>query len=302
MTGQFAGRPYRQPFAAQRELRRFVYEFDPREVILPKDIDPADVAGFIADQLHQPRISPTAANQLVELADFYDLKDLTLSLLARLDRREDSNEKYLTAIALTRGVGILGKDEQIQAGLNYLRYLAGLPYASAAVPELLSCYSEYSLTGPSAFMKALIEGIMSQLRDDAKSTPSLETRMRAVEDLYNNTLSRVEAATESKKQIASENESTARLDALVDVYLNLNPRYREWMERWAVRQLLREFESSGTPVLTGAFRRGLGRVQTSGPRAVCLRAIEFFGGRLSAEEFAQSRAVFAPAAGLLTLE
>ena len=118
MTGQFAGRPYRQPFAAQRELRRFVYEFDPREVILPKDIDPADVAGFIADQLHQPRISPTAANQLVELADFYDLKDLTLSLLASLDRREDSNEKYLTAIALTRGVGILGKDEQAQAGLT----------------------------------------------------------------------------------------------------------------------------------------------------------------------------------------
>jgi hypothetical protein len=211
---------------------------------------------------------------------------------------------------LTRGVGILGNDEQVQAGLNYLLYLAGLPFASAGVPELLSCYSEYSLTAPSGFIKAPIERIISQLRNDAKRTPSLETLMRAVEDLYNNTLPRIEAATESKKHIASGNESAARMDALVDVYLNLNPRYREWMERWAVRLQQREFESSGTPALTAAFRRGLGRVQTSatsvdslaGPRAVCLRAIEFFGGRLSVEEFAQSRAVFAPVAGLLTLE
>jgi hypothetical protein len=309
MTGQFARRSYKQPSAAEWELRRFVYEFDPREVILPKDIDPVDVASFIQDQLHQLRLSPTAADQLVELADFYDLKNLTPSLLARLDKREDSNEKYLTAIALTRGVGILGKDEQLRAGLDYLLYLSGLRYASASVAELLSCYSEYSLTSPAGF-RAPIERILSQLRNDAKSTPSLETRMRAVEDLYNNTVSRIEAATETKKQIVSENESTARLDALVDVYLNLNPRYREWMERWAVRELLREFESSGKPALTAAFRRGLGRVQTSatsedtlaGPRAVCLRSIEFFGGRLSAEEFAQSRTVSAHIVGLLTLE
>src|SRR5262249_5873552 len=156
--------------------------------------------------------------------------------------------------------------------------------------------------------KGASEEIISQLRADAKSTPALETRMRAVEDLYNNTLPRIAAATDSKKQIASENESTARLDALVRVYLNLNPRYREWMGRWGVRQLLREFESSGTPALTEAFRRGLTRLQPSatsvdtltGPRAVCLRAIEFFGGRLSAEEFAQSRTVSAPVVGLLT--
>jgi hypothetical protein len=310
MTTQFAGRPYKPPSVAEAELGRYVYQFNPRVSTLPKDLDPDDVAAFVTRGLREATVGITAASQLVEVADFYDLERVVPDLLARLKKQEDTRERFLVSLALTRGVGILASGEQETRGFEYLRHLMSLPFAAANVQGLLACFSEFSEPGRNEVVGASLRGLMAGKNTQAGTDAAAETRAREVEDLLNNVLPRIVKAEERKRQILALPDRPARLDALVDVYLNLDARYREWMDRWAARQLLEEARRRGTDDTVAAFRRALPRLEgaadsrdaLSSLRAVCLRAIEFLGGALSEEEIRQSRTVPAVLVGLLTLD
>ncbi|MCF6347882.1 MAG: hypothetical protein L3J20_06240 [Flavobacteriaceae bacterium] len=116
-------------------------------------------------------------------------------------------------------------------------------------------------------------------------------------------------AADIKRLIIKEQDVQRRLDQLVGIYLNLDSDYLEWLERWAIRQLLLEFEVTGSKeLLSEAFRRGLSRVQVSkspdDAKAISIavfRAIEFFGGNLSKAELKHAKSVSGNLAGYLSL-
>jgi hypothetical protein len=310
MKTQFAGRPYKEQAIAEVELHRYIYNFDPRTHILPKDLNPTHVADFLQQELREQKIDLFATNQMVELADFYNLRNLISDFFNLLKRKENTEEQFLISIAITRGIGILGEGEHLKQGIDYYRYLLGLPYSKIYLPELLRCYNDYNLVVPSDVISAQIKTIMAELDKDARSDPNAATQLREVEDIHNNMLPRIVHAADTKCRIISEDNLHKRLDQLVDIYLNLNTHYREWLARWAVRQLLREFEASGSEKLVNAYRRGLSRVQTSvasqeatqAISASCFRSIVFFGGKLSEGELQQARSIPGNVAGLLSLE
>lgn len=310
MKTQFAGRPYKERAIAEVELHRYIYNFDPRTHILPKDLNPSHVADFLQQELREQKIKPFAVNQMVELADFYNLQNLSSDFFNLLKRKENTEEQFLISIAITRGIGILGEGKYLKQGIEYYHYLFGLPHSKIYLPELLRCYNDYNLVVPGDVISIHLKKIMAALDKEARSNSNAATQLREVEDLHNNTLPRIVHAAEAKCRIISEDNLHKRLDQLVDIYLNLNTHYREWLARWAVRQLLRESEASGSEELVNAYRRGLSRVQVSvasqeaiqAISASGFRAIEFFGGQLSESEFQQARSIPGNVAGLLSLE
>lgn len=310
MTEQFAGRPFKPRLVAESELRRYVFEYDARASILPKDLDPVDVTEFARQQWRLPTLGPGPANHLIEVEDFYDTAAVVPDMLALLQRREDGPEKFLIAVALTRGVGILGSGADRDRGLEYLLYLLGLPYVPANAEAVLAAYNEYSLLGRSEPVAGALAKLQDDLSRQSGTDPVAETRMREVEDLANNMLPRIVHAADHKRAILAVADLPARLDALVDIYLALDTRYREWTLRWATRLLLREARAGRTAEVVAAFRRGLTRLPAaadskealSALRATSLRAVEFFGGQLSEAERVESRSIPTIVAGMLTLD
>ncbi|VAX02131.1 hypothetical protein MNBD_GAMMA19-2 [hydrothermal vent metagenome] len=309
MKTQFAERPYKERATAEKELHRYIYNFDPRRDILPKDLNPSHVTDFVQQELQEKNIDSFATNQIVELADFYNLRGLVLGFFDLLNRKESTEEQFLISIAATRAIGILGQGEHLNQGVEYYRYLLGLQYSKSYLLELLRCYSDYSLVVPGNAISTYIKPMFTALDKEANGDPNMATKLREVEDLQNNVLPRILRAANAKRLILSEENTQNRLDRLVDIYLNLDTHYREWLVRWAVRQLLREFEENGSEELVKSFRRGLGRVQSMAPQeaihaisASCFRAIDFFGGQLSESELKQAKSISGNVAGLLSLE
>jgi hypothetical protein len=283
---------YKPEATARAELRRYLYEFDPRTDGVPKRIDPKLVERFLQEELAKGRLKRGQSARAVELADFYEAHGVVPVLMRLLDRGENSEVEFLVSVAFTRAIGILGNDSQREFGRQYFRHLLALPYAETRMPELLDCLAVYDSEELTAATLQRMDAILNALRSRAATDATAGTRLRDFEDLRNGTPPRIEAARALQREIAGAGDPAVRLDNLVNIYLGLDMRYYAWMSRWAVRTLLREARTGGAGAVIAAFRRSLPRVTGEPPldeaarlrRARVFHAIEFFGGTLDAAE------------------
>jgi hypothetical protein len=310
MNREIINRPFKNNALASQQLKHFVFEYDPRADMLPKCIDPTQTIDFIRQQLQTGTLGREEAVQIVELADFYNLKQLAPDFLKALIKQDPSEERFLMAIAFTRAVGVLSEGEAWARGRDHFRFLLSSRFASSHMPELLGCLDAYmpkeDPQATSERMGSLIQTLQTRAETDAEAG----TQMRNLEDIQNNTLPRIVKAAEIKQAILAIPDGSARLDRLVMIYLKLSMHYHEWLDRWAVRFLLRDYYRTGAVEPVKAFQRALENTdrlalpdeskQTL--RRLCYHAIDFFGGSLSEGERNEAKTLAPHSAGLLSLD
>jgi hypothetical protein len=291
-------------------MDHFIHRFDYRKDTLPKFIDPAHVEAFVRELMQD--ISPGVAEtrRIVELVDFYNVRGLAPDFASMLERKERNDEEYLVSLSLAEALAYVGDEVQRALGRSYFHYLLNQDRAKRHMNALVECYAAYAQEDRGAGIDSRIKEIISELKEREKSDPMAGLQLRTLQDVRNNTLPRIAKAAEYRKEIARIAQTPERLDMLVAIYLNQDTRYREYMERWAIRMILREWENGEGKQIVAAFRRALERIDSKprsehageSPRGSGLRAIEFFGGRLAPEEKEEAKAIPPNLAGMLTLE
>jgi hypothetical protein len=295
---------------ATAKIIQFLDDFDPRsDGSLPKLLDPVLVEQVLRKRLHQSTVNDIVARQITELADFYHLTGLVPDFLKWLDNKLSSHKglpekDFEIAIAFTRAVGILGTDAQRQIAqkyyhslldFSYHQLLSGHPYAGYRMEALMQCYAEYAEKEPIADTLQYIEKIISELRKKESSQPAMGDLRRSIQSIRNNALPRIEGATRMKQEIMEKKDPEQRLKHLLDIYLNIDMRYHEYINRWAVRMIQQEARLSGNHTVIASFRHALSRIGIDRPsqdiitsrRARIFNVIEFFGGQLSTAEMAE---------------
>jgi hypothetical protein len=286
------------PPSSLPELEEFVFHPDQfAKEAIPRRLQPGDVAHFLMARLdaHTPL---GALQQAEKLVDFYDLNEVAAYLRRFLDGRETGPEERKRSIVITRILARSGAPEDRRFAAGYLNLLTQRATATE-LPGLVSIYEALGPEGDSQPLRAALNGLLS-------ASPSAADA-RSLQNLLNLTIPRAEQANTMKARILAISERQQRIDGEVKIYLALLVGYPEYLPAWAARRLRREtWGENPADQLTRnpsrqraaevaeAFRRAMPLVEAnrafsdhikSLKRVTCLRAIDFFGGALSAAEY-----------------
>ncbi|MDQ3743508.1 MAG: hypothetical protein M3444_03910 [Acidobacteriota bacterium] len=295
--------------ASVMKLYRYVFSKSDFPEPMPKRVGRAVVERFLREFLGR---GYTGA--MMQLALFYDAQAVVPDLLTRLDARETTEDEVRASIMLAETVGVLGDDAQRGAGRRYYRRLLTLPYGYDSAKEfrikiLLDCYAAYAPEEPSEGLRGRIDESLARLRAHAATDPAAAgPLMRQVEYLRGVTLSRVEGAAAMKREIMQTPDPAKRLDALVNINLEIDARYSEFVDAWACNRLVRASRAGGAGSVVAAFRRALARLrgdrspEAHRARALALRAVEYFGGECTPAERALARTAQWPYVSLWSFE
>lgn len=285
---------YKPEPIARTLLHRFVHAFDPRTDSMPKRIDPALVERFLREELADHRRPPPGqATQMSALASFYDVRGIVPDLLALLDRSEKTDEELLTSTTFAGTIALLGDRPAFDAARAYYHHLLSLPFAERRLQDLLGAYTCFAPVETPGLTQGRIDSMIASLAAREQLDPTVGPARRAMENLRNVTLPRIEAGVALTSDIAAVADPAGRLDRIVGVYLGLDERYHEIVGPWAVRQLIRAGREGKGVEIVAAIRRALpalaGKPAAEAWRAKALHAIELFGGALTPEEAKDTR-------------
>jgi len=289
---------YRRAGPAMRLHKYFFSKSDFPEP-MPKRIERAAVERFLREILGWRHPGWMPLNELRRVALFYDMQGIVPDLLSRLDARKTSGWELQHSIVFAELVGLLGDDAQRETGLRYYRHLLTLPYKKGPVPELFhlraltSCLVAYMPEETNKGLLRRIERALDRLRPLARNDWAAGTEMREIEDLRGEVRFRVAAVATIKREIMRAADEAVRLDALVNIYLNIDLRLNEYVALWALNKLVRAGRTGDAEEVVAALRRGMIRLPRDDARdalrARALNAVEFFGGKLTHGERAQMR-------------
>ncbi len=291
------------PPSSLPELEEFVFHPDQfAKEAIPRRLQPGDVANFLVSRLDAN--SPLLAFQQAEkLVDFYDLNEVATWLRRFLDGRESGPEQRKRSIVITRTIARSGAPDDRRFAAGYLSFLVQRATA-AEMPGLVSIYEALGPEGDSQPLRAATNGLLSAGQSPADA--------RNLQTLLNMTLPRAEQANTMKARILAMPGRPQRIDGEVKVYLALLVGYPEYLPGWAARRLRRETwgdnpadqtvrnpDRRRAAEVADAFRRAIPLVEANRAlddhvkalkRVTCLRAIDFFGGTLSAAEYKEMHA------------
>ncbi|HJU53479.1 MAG TPA: hypothetical protein VJ715_02865 [Pyrinomonadaceae bacterium] len=265
---------------------------------MPKRVERGMVERFLREILSWRDAERTPARELKELALFYDAQGIVPDLLGRLDGREATGVELQQSIIFTEVVGFLGDEAQREAGRRYYRRLLTLPYKNGQPPEefrlraLTNCLAAYTPEESTEGLLRRIDQALGRLRPLATNDWAAGREMREVEDMRGVVLLRVGGAGAMKREIMQRADPAKRLDALVDIYLNVDMRYYEFVSDWALHEVVRAGRSGDAREVIAAFRRAIPRLpreSREARRARALHAVEYFGGELTPAERNQRR-------------
>ena len=192
-----------------------------------------------------------------------------------------------------------GHAETPKAGRRYYRRLLMLPYKKGEMQEefrlraLTNCLTAYTPEESTEGLLGRIDQALARLRPLARNDWAAGTEMRNVEDMRNVILHRVGGAGAMKREIMLTADPAKRLDALVNIYLDVDMRYYEFVADWALHEIVRAGRAGDAAEVIAAFRRAITRLPRDeareARRARALHAVEYFGGKLTPAERDQRR-------------
>jgi hypothetical protein len=286
--------------AARAELREFLsFSADcgnaplPR---IPRRVDPSLVRAVLSETISAGRLGASKAWRYVDLARFYGVSSVVTEWIALLDGRARDKDEVLGTLALVTGVAALGDEAQWKRAQAYYHDVLSRPFAEAHVSQILDCYACLVPREDPGATRERIERIA------ARMAPTQAGKLRQA-------LHRIEAWGSLLARIEAIPDPDARIDRVVDAYLELDPAFRDlepWVTgvEWAEWTLLWEAHHGGATTVVGALRRSLPRIREPFAEVMHSRAahaIEFFGDA-TPEERAYLRAPYKVHDDLLTVE
>lgn len=288
------------------ELDEFI--FNPDEYtrsVVPRKLDSKEVAKYLIGKIDKD----TKLNSFIQVkfvADFYDTYEVVKKFRQFLDGRESNPEEVRRSIVIDRIIALLGDTEDIDFARRYYRHLIQRANSEREFQDLILLHEDLGLGGNSIELKQKIQSRIASL--EAKKDSDYNARLEYL-NLQEQTLGnliRAEKVQPIKEQIVANNDRQQRLEAEIKAYLTIEYGYLEFLQPWAARRIRKETwvvkpseqarrvdEQPLKEDVVKAFRDFLGKLndfsklqtqEKESARLRALRAIKFFGGKLSEEE------------------
>jgi len=289
MTELKTHKKYKPEAVALTELHRFIYEYDPRAVHMPKRIEPALVERFLRDELGKgrPRYSDEAA-RMIWLSDFYNTRGVVPSFIGLLTGKELTDDEFLTSVVFAVGVSYLGNDVQWNFGRAYYHYLISISDTPHRLSNVVTCYEAYAPRETVDALAKRIDDMMASVQQQATADDRARKTLNDLQNIRANRLPRLLAGLAAEMELAGITVPATRISRLVEIYLDLDEGHNEILGQWAERQLRREAREGRAALIVSTLRHAIprlaGREDKDESTARAVHAIEFFGGKLSVEE------------------
>jgi hypothetical protein len=286
-------------------LERYVLDPDPFEGdAIPRRLPHAAVAAFVRARVTRatPFASLLRAEQLVT---FYDLQEVCAHLLGLLPPAPAPADVPAAAV-IARTVAAACPPEAVQRVAGYAAALAAAARGATDLAELVELQDRLPPGTDARPLTARVE----QLRTAAAARAATDNQARLetarLDEIRSLRLERVRRAGEVKARVLAMADRPARIGEEIKMYLTLEYGYLEYLMPWAAARLRRETwgDDPATQVLRAdsaarraevarmfqTFAAGLDQHPDVDPenrpslRVRCLRAVEFFGGRLAGSE------------------
>ena len=234
---------------------------------------------------------------------FYDLQEVCGHLQALLS---NPSARFGTAesAVIARTIAANCPPPAPQQMASYAQTLFSRATTSAEMTELLDLQDRI---GPGFDLKPLADRLV-QLRALAASDPDPQAKFQIIplDQMYSQSLPRIQKANEIKARILASPDREYRLRQSVRIYLGLEYGYAEYLTPWAIARLKRE--TWGAQPADQATRKedpglraevakmfettaaeignlpGVDPADRNSLRITCLRAANFFGHALSAQD------------------
>lgn len=266
---------------------------------IPRDLDRESVAQFIRNRVVPP-LSLKSLKRLENVVSFYDLQEVCGHLQGLLS---DPSTPFGTAesAVIARTIAANCPPPAQRQMASYAQTLISRARTAAELTELLDLQDRI---GPGFDMTPLANRI-AELRALARSNPDPRAQFQLIplDQMYTQSLPRIQKANEIKAQILASPDRAYRLLQYVKIYLGLEYGYAEYLTPWAIARLKRETwglqpadqtTRKENPALRAEVARifettaaNIGRLPGVDPadhdslRITCLRAADFFGHALS---------------------
>ena len=245
------------------------------------------VSRFVGFEM--PNLPPNNFRRVRILADLYFLKENLEFIESRLNKKEAKAPELIRSIFCTIILREIGSEAQHKHAAQYYEYMVSHRLANKTFAELLECLAVLG-------RDVRPDSLQTRMEREAKSLAAREaedndagTEKRYIEGLADNEFFIIEESNKSRARISKIGSDDARLLELVKAYLLLTEdEGGDYFALWTQQQIRRAAERDGNEKVIKTFRYVLSNLGESADVLFCktraYNAIEFFGGKLNAEE------------------
>lgn len=225
------------------------------------------------------------------LADLYNLIEQLNFIQSFLKRQENKPEDLDRSVAGIIILEEIGDEPQKKFAAQYYEFLVSHPLANQKFEELLECLEVLGSRVAQNPLHTRMEQEIKILASRESSDPEAEVEKRVVEELVLNEFFFIGETNKSRARILAIADANQRLLELIRAYLELtDDAGGDYFKLWLQQQIRRAAEAEGNEKVIKAFRfivTTLGKMPSADEifcKVRCYNAIEFFLGKLTAEE------------------
>jgi hypothetical protein len=225
------------------------------------------------------------------LADFYNLNEILKTIQGMLDKLESEPILLDRSIAGTIMLEEIGDEGQKKTAAQYYDYLISHRFANEKFAELIECLATFgNEVNPQPLLSRIEQEVKSLAAREA-GEPEAGTEKRYIEGLADNEFFIIEEANKARARVSNIGSTDERLFELIKAYLHLTEDDGgDYFFLWTHQQIRRIAETEGNEKVIEAFRLTVSKLDKmpAADKNFCkvrsLNAIEFFGGKLKADE------------------
>lgn len=288
------------------ELERYIFEADPyTSGAVPRKLEASEVAKFLIEKIKKD--TPLKSLLRVEdVARFYETAEANEHFKTFLDKKESGEEDVRRSAVIVRIIGYSANAEDIKFAAQYYKYLVGRADSADEFEELIVAHATLGLGESSTELSQKLQ--TKALALSAKKDSDYQARVeyqKYSEDLAQK-IFRASRVQSIKEKILNIGDRKKRMDEEIKAYLSLEYGFLEYLQPWATGRLRRETwaiqpaeqikrtdNAKLQEDVAQAFRNFLDKIKEikeieredeDSIRLRLLRAVKFFGGKISDDE------------------
>jgi len=288
------------------ELERFIFEHDEyRSDVVPRKLSPSEVAKFLLGRIEK-KSELRVFVQTEKVADFYDIYEIVEKFKQFLDKTESSAEDNQRSIVITRIIALVGSKDDIEFAKQYSKHLIQRADTIAEFEDLILLQNVFGPDADSAALRQKIQAKIASLEPQKDSNNQASLQYLKFNETISNKLTRVEKAQQVKSNILTIADRKKRIEEEIKAYLTIEYGFIEYLQPWATRRIKRETwatqpaeqikRTDNQPLKEDvikslrSFLEKLPKIpdldsdEKEFAKIRSLRAIKFFGGKISAAE------------------
>jgi hypothetical protein len=287
-------------------LEKFIFEPDEfSDAIVPRRLLATDVAKFLTTKIKKD-LSLESWRQVEKAADFYDSTEVPEKYRTFLERKETASEDILRSIVIVRIIAMLGNADEREFARQYYLFLIPKTETLEQFQDLISLHERLGLGSNAGELRRRIQAKLAVL--EARKEADYQSRLEYLkfQETIPATLDGVEKAQAIKDKTLKLADRQQRLDDEIRMYVTTEYGYQDYLLPFAARRIRREtwaasiadqtVRNDKAPMKDDVVRSlrkfleaiekriGIEREDKQAYRIRILRAVRFFGGKLSENE------------------